>query len=210
MGDIWDERYQSCEGLRFWPNEELVRFLGKTYMQTWAVSARNQSVLDLGSGTGCNSWLLYEAGFDVEACDRSLASYEIMKQYAVHRRFSFHWTPAELPSLSQYQDQQFDLVIDCQTIQHLSANDHLTAYAEIMRVLKSGGRFWSMHWCGAPLAAEKIYGGHYPELLNLNAVDMLMHLEEAGFILTLPYYVTREYPALDQVGEWAIAEARKP
>ncbi len=47
----------------------------------------------------------------------------------------------ELP----YENEFFDIVIDCATIQHLPFKDHKKVYVEINRVLKSAGYFWSLH-----------------------------------------------------------------
>ena len=58
MTDFVNERYKNKEGLRYWPEGELVRFVGKTYGQTWgnAKPCSTLTALDLGCGTGRNSW----------------------------------------------------------------------------------------------------------------------------------------------------------
>jgi len=72
----------------------------------------------------------------------------------------------------------FDLVVDCQTIQHLSTDDHLKVYSEVMRVLKSGGHFWSMHWREGD--AARLYAGCYPELRTWRADELGTMIQGTG------------------------------
>lgn len=208
----WDERYKSGEGVRWWPNEELVRFLGHIY--PFGSIALGEA-LDLGCGTGCNMWLLAETGFDAYGMDASLEALKRAKNF-----MSDHWiepspatfTHGQLPVIP-FESGRFDLVVDCQTIQHLSNDDHEKAYREVVRVLRSGGRFWHMHWAGYDEHRALIYGGQYPELHWRNEYELHDHLCDAGFTeVAIPYRVTREYRHLgeDVLAQWLVCEVRKP
>ena len=81
--DKWDAAYARGSGLRWWPDGELVRFIGSTYGFVPFVQTvlGNPCALDLGCGTGRNTWLLAEAGFNVHATDSS--------QEAIDRAISY-------------------------------------------------------------------------------------------------------------------------
>jgi len=169
MTDFVDERYKTKEGLRWWPEGELVRFVGKTYGQTWGNGQIDvdRHALDLGCGTGRNAWMLYEAGFQVYGIDDSAEGLRRASAYLAHRYPVI--TPAiyleNNDILAQFQmedDERYDLVVDCQTLQHFSDADHATAYDAIGRVLKVGGRLWTMHFRYGD--TQEVYGGNYGEL----------------------------------------------
>lgn len=179
--DKLDTAYATCEGLRWWPENELARFIGKTYgvVPFQTTVKKGLRALDLGCGNGRNSWLLYEAGFSVDGIERSAEALTCMKDYMQRRHCEdVYYDYGQATDLSSYGTQCFDLVVDCQTIQHLSVEEHFHAYTEVARVLKKGGRFWSMHWRDGH--AEKLYDHWYPELRHWALSDLRWPLKEAG------------------------------
>ena len=182
--DKWDTAYASGEGLRWWPETELARFIGRVYGSTHglAVGLGNSDpmgkALDLGCGTGRNSWLLRESGFAVEMMDASQEALGVALDYLLCERqcVGIGHSVAALPDgLTRFKDNSFDLVVDCQTIQHLGRTDHFYVYDRIARILKPDGRLWTMHWAAGD--ADLLYEHRYPELhewkLNVLA-DMMM------------------------------------
>src|SRR5262245_59193536 len=176
----WDESYTSGEGLRWWPEQELIRFIGKTYGATHGKKAIEGSprALDLGCGNGRNSWLLIESGFGVNAVDNSREALRLCNQYLLEKG-RYAYTDFEcLPMLDHFAESMFDLVVDCHTIQHFTDKDHQLAYQEVCRVLKPGGRFWSMHWARGD--AYRLYAGRYPELRRWYLDDLCRLGAKAG------------------------------
>jgi SAM-dependent methyltransferase len=157
----WDTQYREQDGLRWWPESDLAKFIGRAYGRTTGVKRKSRGcALDLGCGTGRHMWLLWEAGFAVSGIDNPYAS-ECAHGYMAQRKCEFYIDDmASLPKIND-GDGLYDLVVDCQTIQHLSEDDHALAYKEVARVLKPGGKFWSMHWREGD--ADKLYK-QYPEL----------------------------------------------
>ena len=176
----WDLQYQKGEGLRWWPETELVRFLGCTYGATRTEDSRGWA-LDIGCGTGRHAWLLHEAGFEVNALDPVPRAIQMAKEYVLHdrRASGVYFDVAAWPN-RLFNIGAFELVIDCQTIQHLTPEEHLLAYEEVFRVLKPDGRFWSMHVAAGDYDA--IYGGLYPELKQWAPDDLAGMLLSVGFI----------------------------
>ncbi len=207
---IWDERYKSGEGLRWWPNEELARFIGKTYkVRPFYDTVDGLYALDLGCGTGANSWLLEESGFTVNGIDQSADAIKHSNNFLSARWIEPGPTMfqlAELPMIP-FEDARFDLVIDCQTIQHLSEDDHVKVYAEVARVLCPGGRFWSMHWSYGDHQA--IYAGAYPELAPRNE-DAIRALMNGKLTIESLEACVRTYQHRMKLAQWYLIEAVKP
>ena len=214
--DAHDEQYRTKQGLRWWPENELARFIGKTYGVVRGMRGDPARLaLDLGCGTGRNSWLLYESGFDVHAIDTSLDAVDLARSYLLDRVGLADITVSRA-SVQEYfiggVPDMYDLVVDIQTTQHLSWLEKADAFREIADALKPGGRFFSMHWCGLPNHAQAIYGGAYPELDLVTVGEMQEVLAESGFqtpLIAAPYIVQRGYPELLAWASWMIIEAVK-
>jgi ubiquinone/menaquinone biosynthesis C-methylase UbiE len=92
-------------------------------------------VLDAGCGTGMATRLIGNAS-SIYAVDYSAASIDI-----VHERLpNVVASVADIRALP-FQDNFFDSVLCANTLQHLSQSDRHTAVQELMRVLKTGGRY---------------------------------------------------------------------
>ena len=214
--DAHDEQYRTKQGLRWWPENELVRFIGKTYGTVCGLRGDPQRrAVDLGCGTGRHSWLLYESGFDVVGIDASAAAVGIAEEFLEERcgaeGVTFQVADV-LAWLTAAPESSYQLVVDVQVLQHVNWLQKADAFREIARVLRPGGHFWSMHWCGLPQHAQAIYGGAYPELDLVTVGEMQEVLAESGFMANLiayPYTVTRCYPALRATASWMIIEAVK-
>jgi SAM-dependent methyltransferase len=209
---IWDDRYKTGKGLRWWPNEELIRFLGKTYGKTYGFRGDPARIaFDLGCGTGCNTWALYEAGFDVHAIDRSADAIKAANDYLSDRVRTdgiVLQCADVLTCLAAPGANHYDLVVDCQTIQHLSREDHVTAYTEIRRILKPGGRFWTMHFAAGD--ADVVYADSYPELQRCSVESQRERLLSHAFYVEEWAVVSRTYNRCAQIIRWAVIEAVKP
>ncbi len=141
--NIWE----CIHSQRMWgkyPNEELIRFIGANFFKIPKEERKNIKILEVGCGQGANLWFLANEGF-VYGIDISPSAVRKAERYleeAYNVRANLKVADVrELP----YKNQCFDVVIDCATIQHLTFRDHKKAYAEINRVLKLGGYFWSFH-----------------------------------------------------------------
>ena len=58
----WDQQYRDGQG-RYFPNEELVRFLGRTYGPMPDQKGSGLTAVEIGSGVGGNAWALAKWGF---------------------------------------------------------------------------------------------------------------------------------------------------
>jgi len=212
--DAHDEQYRTKKGLRYWPENELARFIGKTYGTVHGrLGSTDRLALDLGCGTGRNSWLLYESGFDVHAIDASGDAVTLARRF-VEDRVGLNGITVSRASVQEcfigVSPATYDLVVDIQTIQHLSWLEKADAFQEIADALKPGGRFFSMHWCGLAADAHLIYGGAYPELDFMTGQELQQLMMDSGLKPSArPYLVTRNYPDLRASASWLILEAVK-
>lgn len=128
---------------RWYPNTELLSFLGCYGFMGNSEGNRNKKALEVGCGSGANLWMLAKEGFDTYGVDGSeeaikLADKHLRAKWNVEAKLStgfFH----ELP----YESEMFDIVVDVVSLQHLDLEMSQHALREIMRVLVDGGLFYS-------------------------------------------------------------------
>ena len=144
QNNVWEQIHKSKSWGRY-PNEELVRFIGRNFFKYSIPERKNIKILEIGCGQGANIWFLAKEGFDSYGIDISISAIEKANKYLNE----FHHTSANLEQGDaknlQYSDNYFDAVIDVVALQHLTFTDHKIAYNEVKRVLKSNGLFWTMH-----------------------------------------------------------------
>jgi SAM-dependent methyltransferase len=217
----WDEQYKAGQG-RYWPNEELVRFLGRTYGPVTEQGGSGLYAAEIGCGAGGNLLALLSWGFETYGYDISEEALRearwwldgwgaarlllnrgvILEQYAAPEPL---WSGNSVPVVIECNG--LDLIIDIQTIQHLNEKDHQAMYLEIARVLKPGGRFFSVHWAGTQKNAAKIFPDH-PEL---EAYD-LRHgwmLKDSGLKRLYEEHILKTYNQSADEGIWTVIEAMK-
>jgi len=84
----WYEKSYGNKGLkaqRLYPNEELLRFMGRNF---FGLNRRDRSrvkILEVGSGTCSNLWMIAKEGFDAYGIDLS------EKSAALGERMLAHW-----------------------------------------------------------------------------------------------------------------------
>jgi ubiquinone/menaquinone biosynthesis C-methylase UbiE len=147
MVNVWDNLYRDkAESFRHYPNEELVRFLGRTYFKNRSQErCKAIRILELGCGNGANLWALAKEGFDVYGLDGSQRALELacetLEKWDVHADLNL----GDVRSLP-YADGWFDAVVDIGTLQCLTFTDLKKAYREAKRVLRENGWFFSYHY----------------------------------------------------------------
>lgn len=136
-GATWAAHYATPRGVRHWPCEELVRYIG---------DRRFGAILEAGCGAGGNLWYLADhadavVGVDFEpealaAADRTLS------RRGARARVSLRLGDVRTLPLAS---ASVDLVVDCMTAQHLTWADHAPLFAEYRRVLRPGGSLFVYH-----------------------------------------------------------------
>jgi len=134
--NIFEKKYQKTgfESQRKYPNESLVAF----------ASGINGKVLDLGCGSGANTWFLAKEGKETYGIDSSPTAIKLckkmLKKWGIKAKLKVG-KMTELP----YKNDFFDAVVDVVSLQHLNIKEHEKSLEEIHRVLKPNGKFFSFH-----------------------------------------------------------------
>lgn len=213
MSDRWDAQYKAGQG-RFFPNEELCRFLGRTYGPVIKAPCSAMTAVEIGCGVGGNISALAMYGFFTYGLDSSLEALKVADEYLLTyyrqaRTTKVHLLPYTAPQTTKLPANSVQLVIDVHTIQHLNEDDHVLMYKEALRILSRGGLFFSVHWSGSRKAQEKIFPDHAElfssEIGNGNPVALQ---SIAGFTIDHYYHILRSYQEED--GIWMVSAAVKP
>ncbi len=125
-----------------YPNEHFVRFMARNY---YNVSDRLRvRVLDIGSGTGGNSWYLAKEGFSVSALDKDEETMAALKARFEEERFFREQVSYITADICNHllPERHFDVVADINTLCHVER----PPMQLIKDSLKKGGKFF----CIAP------------------------------------------------------------
>lgn len=143
--DWYDESYRSGQfkSQRLYPNEELLRFLGRTY---FSVTIREQrhaiKILELGCGSCANLWMIAKEGFDAYGIDLSPEAITLGHQMLAHWHTTADLQVADMTKLP-YPDQSFDTVVDIFSSYCLPLDLFNHCLTEVHRCLKPRGVFFS-------------------------------------------------------------------
>jgi SAM-dependent methyltransferase len=137
---VWEQQYlQPAHRLRWWPDEALLRFIGRRY----GGDPTTDSVLEIGCGTGNNLRALRVRGFVVTGLDCSPQALALAKTLLNQDGPPFALVRDD--RLTTVADASVNGIIDVRTLQHMTPDEHADWYHEIYRVLVPGGWFFSVH-----------------------------------------------------------------
>jgi SAM-dependent methyltransferase len=207
MSADWDQQYKDGHG-RYWPAEELVRFLGRRYGHVIDQSGAGFTAVEIGCGVGGNIRALAEWGFFTHGLELSSEAIRLGKAYAKRCGFEAHvkYTQYKAPAPIKLPAKSAHVVIDVQTIQHLDVKSHEVMYREVRRILSDHGRFFSVHWVGGAVAG-RIFPQHKELHQWDNILDIFEFVRKAGFNIPYKEVVSKTYDS--NVGCWVVMEAAK-
>lgn len=136
----WEDIHAAKEWGKY-PNEEVIRFTARNFPDR--KKRAGIRILDLGCGGGATSWYLAREGFDVYGVDGSPSAIRRASAYLEGDQLTATFSVGDIVNLD-FESNSFDAVYDVDVIECNKAADIRTIYKEILRVLKPGGRFFSV------------------------------------------------------------------
>lgn len=143
--NIWECIHSQRAGGRY-PNEELVRFIGRNLFSIPRQKRKKIKILEVGCGQGANLWFLAKENFDVYGIDFSPSALKKAKKYLENEWGirSANLSIGDIRDL-RLKRETYDVVIDCVAISHISYSEHIASYENIFKSLKPKGLFWCSH-----------------------------------------------------------------
>lgn len=141
----WYEKSYTKSGFgaqRQYPNEELMRFLGRNYFSIPLQSRRSLKILEVGCGSCSNMWAIAKEGFAGYGIDISEESIKLG-----HQMLERWGTKAKLAVASMtdlpYENEYFDVICDVFSSYCLTDTQFMAYLSEAGRTLKKGGKIFS-------------------------------------------------------------------
>lgn len=138
----YDKQWNHVHQTRNWgkyPAEEVVRFMARNYGNQNHPTVK---VLDLGCGTGANTWFLCREGFLVFAFDGAFAALIKARQLCQTEQTEASFLQADAGFLP-FADSSFDVSLDVGAIAANTTAGIRKILKEIWRTLRPGGKFFS-------------------------------------------------------------------
>jgi ubiquinone/menaquinone biosynthesis C-methylase UbiE len=145
MAHVWEQIHSQRDWGKY-PNEELIRFIARSFFKIPKIDRKKIKVLELGCGQGANLWFLGREGFDVYGIDISQSAIEKAKQTL--KDWNIESVKLDVQDIVDihYPDNFFDVIIDCSAVCNVSFTDHKKIYKSVHRILKKDGIFWTLHY----------------------------------------------------------------
>ncbi|WP_420906093.1 class I SAM-dependent methyltransferase [Candidatus Magnetaquiglobus chichijimensis] len=114
-------------------------------------------VLEIGCGSCSNLWMVAREGFEAHGIDLSSEAIELGHRMMAHWGVSGELKVGSMTELP-YPDESMDVVLDVFSSYCLPETDFRQCLAEVVRVLKPGGLFFSY----SPSMASDAFRNHAP------------------------------------------------
>jgi SAM-dependent methyltransferase len=96
-------------------------------------------LIDLGCGTGRNSFYAYELGFEATGIDISKTAITEGQEYAKEKNIEIDLGVGSIGEKLAHEDSSFDIALDVTSSNSLTEGEREICFEEMYRVLKPGG-----------------------------------------------------------------------
>lgn len=227
----WYEKSYGEHGLhaqRFYPNEELLRFMGRNYFGIPYIERSKIRILETGCGSCSNLWMIAREGYSTYGIDLSERAIKLgkltLEKWGVEASLSVE----DMTSLG-FENSFFDVIVDVFSSNCLDRQGFWLFLAEANRVLKCGGKLFLY----TPSDKSQAFTNHHPAIKidesTLNGIyredspfygnpypfrfesikALKASLGEHGFECTSFEYITRTYKNGQEIFQHISLEAVK-
>jgi len=151
--EVWDKEYKESKLLtkENKPQADVVRFV-QFLKKEQKVNIENCSVIDLGSGTGRNSFYFAELDANVMGLEISKTAIDIAEKHVKEARmskgtFDITYVKQSIGEKFPSEDESIDIALDVTSSNSLTEAERDVYLAETKRVLKTGGYFFVKALC---------------------------------------------------------------
>jgi SAM-dependent methyltransferase len=139
---VWEEIFRARASWGMYPPEELIRFVAAHY---YAAAPRGSvAFLEIGCGPGGGpGWYIAREGFDYTGIDGSPTAIAKARARFAGEGLHGRLLEGDLVSLP-FPAGSFDCVVDVAALQHNDERSAASIVGEVRRVLKPGGRHFSL------------------------------------------------------------------
>lgn len=186
---------------RRYPNDELIRFLGRHYPVQPGGGPNGLTSLDVGCGTGANLKLLHDHGFKIYGLDASQTAIDLCREAVPEARLVCA-TMVQPP----YYNDSLDLITDVFSSYCLNEEEFREYLKRVGWLLKRGGKFFIYTPCSQ-------YGEPYKnndyEFRFIQPEKLKTALTEAGLNPIYCETVERTYSDRTEYFKWVVGVGEK-
>ena len=127
---------------RRYPNEEFLRFVGRSIGSKSRKEKESMTALEVGCGSGGNLWVFAEQGCRTIGLDISKKGIEYAKEYLNSRELRAEFICESMTNMSKIKDKSIDLVADIFSSNCLTIDEHKVFLRQIKRIMKPEGKYF--------------------------------------------------------------------
>lgn len=145
---VWEKEYRNSKLLtkENKPQTDVVRFV-KWMQKEKGVVLENLSILDLGSGTGRNSFYFAEMGNTVTGLEISKTAIEMGEANAKDAGLNIKYIKQSIGDKFPVEDKSMEILLDVTSSNSLNESEREIYLNECKRVLKDDGYFFTKALC---------------------------------------------------------------
>lgn len=164
---IWETVFQNHEWGKY-PGENLIQFIARNFYKK---ERQKIFLLEIGCGPGANIWFMAREGFNVTGIDGSKTAINIARERLKRENLRAQLIVGDIINLP-FENYSFDGIIDNECLSCNNEQNTLLIFAEISRLLKSGGLFYSRSFSNEMFIGEKLLNESF-EFSNITEGPLL-------------------------------------
>lgn len=175
----WYEASYTSTGFgaqRRYPNEELLRFIGRSFFRLPREKRSEVHILEIGAGSCANLWMIAREGFNAYGLDLSAESIRLGRQMLQEWGGQADLRQGSMTRIP-WEAGKFDAVVDVFSSNCLSESEFELCINDVVRVLRPGGRFFSY----TPGKCSDAFQNHRPSRLIDSSTLSGIHRKDSPY-----------------------------